>query len=57
LTEITGAVGFKTIAYFTKLFKKTNGIIPSNYRKNTVDLFDIRKIGIDVFRVTEQKQL
>ena len=33
ISEITESVGLKTVAYFTKLFKQINGIIPSNYRK------------------------
>ena len=33
ISEIVEAIGFKTIAYFTKLFKQINGDIPSNYRK------------------------
>ena len=33
ITEISSAIGINTISYFTRLFKKINGISPSAYRK------------------------
>lgn len=38
LTDISYAVGYEDQSYFTKVFKKTTGMLPSTYRSHTMSL-------------------
>jgi transcriptional regulator GlxA family with amidase domain len=36
INEIADQTGFESVFYFSKLFKKKNGVSPHNFRKNAL---------------------
>lgn len=45
INEISYKVGYTDVYYFSKLFKKREGISPSGYKKNIESLIDSERVG------------